>query len=131
MTFAHRRAPGITRFGKELNHPDYDYVKLKPRTFAALEEGRWVGLKLVSFAPAGSSDRVVNRLYVDASPFDAEGRPRNDFVLFSEYIDRAGVSTGYYDTLASWGGFQTTLRVDGADYIDVAILSVREIAVGE
>lgn len=131
MTFADRRGPGVARFGKELNHPDYDYVKLKPRTFAALEDGRWVGLKLVSFTPQGSSDRVVNRLYVDAQPFLADGRPRNDFVLFSEYIDRAGVSTGKYETLASWGGFQTTLRVDGVDFVDVAILSVREIAAPE
>ncbi len=131
MTFAHRRAPGVTRFGKELNHPDHDYVKLKPRTFAALEDGRWVGLKLVSFAPQGRTDRVVNRLYVDARPFLEDGRPRNDFVLFSEYIDRAGVSTGMYDTLASWGGFQTTLRADGVDVLDVAILSVREIAAPE
>jgi hypothetical protein len=36
-----------------------------------------------------------------------------------------------YDTLASWGGFQTTLRADGVDVLDVAILSVREIAAPE
>ena len=131
MTFGHRQSAGVARFGKELNHPDYDYVLLQPRTFAALEEGRWVGLKLVSFASTASPGSVVNRLYVDAQPFTDSGRPRNEFTLFSEYVDRAGVSTGFYDTLVSWGGFQTTLRVDGVDVLDVAILSAREISVKE
>ena len=131
MTFADRRGPGVARFGKELNHPDYDYVKLPARTLDALEDGRWVGLKLVSFAPPSTTDRVVNRLYVDADPFLADGRPRNGFVLFSEYVDRADLSTGEYTTLVSWGGFQTTLRVDGVHVLDVAILSVREIEASE
>jgi hypothetical protein len=127
LTFAPKGGRGVSRFGKELNHPDYDYVPLRLRHDAALEEGRWVGLKLVSFDEPGNPDRVVNRLYVDDEPFLPDGTPRNRFALLSEYVDRAGEDTGLYDTLVNWGGFQTTLRVDGVDQVDVAILSVREI----
>nr|WP_315463446.1 hypothetical protein [uncultured Rhodoferax sp.] len=34
----------------------------------------------------------------------------------------------HYDTLADWGGWQTTLRMDGYRSIDFALPSVREIA---
>jgi hypothetical protein len=127
LTFAPRGARALSRFGKELNHPDYDYVTLPLQADAALEEDRWVGLKLVSFEDRSSPERVVNRLYVDDRPFLPDGRPRNGFVLLSEYVDRAGQKTGFYSTLVNWGGYQTTLRVDGVDELDVAILSVREI----
>jgi hypothetical protein len=127
LTFAPRGARAVTRFGKELHHPDYDYVPLEPRFSASLEEGRWVGLKLVSYFVPGAPASVMNRLYVDTAPFDGEGRPRNDWRLFSEYLDVEGKSTGRYDKLADWGGVQATVRSDGLAQLDVAILSAREI----
>jgi len=127
LTFAPHGSRGVTRFGKELHHPDYDYVPLEPRFAAALEEGRWVGLKLVSYSVPGLPKSVMNRLYVDPAPFDGEGRPQNGWQLFSEYLDVEGKSTGRYDKLVDWGGPQTTLRSDGMAELDVAILSVREI----
>ena len=128
MTFASRYAPGVSRFGKELNHPDYDYVKLPVRMHAtSLLEGRWVGLKLVSFRDPDDAARVINRLYVDDAPFAADGTLHNGFQLLSEYIDSPTHSTGQYDTVVSWSGPLSTLRVDGVDVLDVAILSVRAI----
>lgn len=127
MTFAPAHAPAVTRFGKELSHPDYDYVKLEPRFDAALAEGAWFGLKLVSYQDPQDRARVVNQLYVDAQPFDAVGRPRNEFRLFSEFVDVEGVSTGHYSKLVDWGGFQNTVRTDGMSQLDFAIVSVREI----
>ena len=56
-----------------------------------------------------------------------DGTPRNDFRLLTEYIDRAGVNTGRYDTLVNWRGVITTLRVDGVDSVDIALLSARPI----
>jgi hypothetical protein len=128
MTFATAAAPGVSRFGKELDHPLYDYVNLPLRFGTELSEGRWFGLKLVSYADPARPDRVVNRLYVDDDPFAPDGTPRNAFRLLTEYIDRAGVSTGRYDTLVNWRGVVTTLRVDGVDSLDVALLSARPIA---
>jgi hypothetical protein len=128
MTFASRYAPGVSRFGKELNHPDYDYIKLPLRLHdTALLDGHWVGLKLVSFQDPDDASRVINRLYVDDAPFAADGTLHNDFQLLSEYIDSPSHSTGQYDTVVSWGGPLNTLRVDGVDVLDVAILSVRAI----
>lgn len=127
MTFATASAPGISRFGKELDHPLYDYVNLPLRFSTELSEGRWFGLKLVSYADPERPDRVVNRLYVDADPFLPDGTPRNAFRLLTEYIDRAGVNTGRYATLVNWRGVITTLRIDGVDSLDVTLLSARPI----
>lgn len=128
MTFATRAAPGVSRFGKELEHPEYDYVNLPPRLGVALSEGRWFGLKLVSYVDPARADRVYNQLFVDADPILPDGSLRNDYRLLSEYVDRAGVSTGRYDTMVSWRGYQSTLRIDGVDTLDVARLSARAIA---
>jgi hypothetical protein len=127
MTFATRAAPGVSRFGKELDHPQYDYVNLPPRLAAELSEGRWFGLKLVSYLDSARGDRIYNQLFVDVDPILPDGSLRNDYRLLAEYVDRAGVSTGRYDTMVSWKGYQTTLRIDGVDTLDVARLSVRAI----
>jgi hypothetical protein len=127
MTFATTRASGVSRFGKELNHPEYDYVNLPLRFSTELQPDRWFGLKLVTYADPTRADRVINRLYVDTDPFATDGSPRNAFRLLTEYVDRAGVSTGLYDTLVDWRGYVTTLRIDGVESIDVAMLSARAI----
>ncbi|WP_396224462.1 hypothetical protein [Gemmatimonas sp.] len=129
MTLAPANAPGgATRFGKELVHPDYDYVRLAPRFNATLVENQWVGIKMVSWNDPADSTRVINRLYLDTDPFDrGAGTPRNNWRLFSEYIDLPGKSTGRYNTAVTWGGWQTSVRTDGYRSIDFTLLSVREI----
>jgi hypothetical protein len=128
MTFQAATTTAVARFGKELAHPEYDYVPLAPRFPAALTDGRWVALKLTSTAAPGDPTRVVNRLFVDDDPWDAAGHPRNRWRLFSEYTDTAGLSTGrYYTTLVDWGGWQTTIRTDGIATLDFAIVSAREV----
>ncbi|WP_353268682.1 hypothetical protein [Gemmatimonas sp.] len=129
ITVAPATAPGgPTRFGKELVHPDYDYVRLTPRFDASLVENQWLGIKMVSWNDPTDSTRVVNRLYLDTDPFErASGRPRNGWRLYSEYIDVAGKSSGRYNTVVNWGGWQTTMRLDGYRSVDFALLSAREI----
>jgi hypothetical protein len=127
MTFAPAGAPAVTRFGKELRHPDYDYIKLTPLFDTALMEDAWFALKLVSYQDPRDRARVINQLYVDPRPFDAGGRPRNDFRLLSVFEDVEGVSTGHYSKLVDWGGSRNTVRSDGIAQLDFAIVSVREI----
>jgi len=127
MTFATADAPGVSRFGKELNHPEYDFVNLPLRYPAELVAERWYGLKLVTFVEPQRADRVVYRLYIDDDPFLPDGSPRNQFRLLTEYVDRSGTSTGLYDTLVDWRGVVTTLRIDGVESLDVARLSARGI----
>ena len=127
MTFQAATMGATTRFGKELAHPLYDYVRLTPKLPAALVENRWFGLKVVSTARPQQPSPVVNRLYVDDEPWDAAGRPRNHWRLLSEYVDVEGASTGRYTKLVDWGAWQTTLRTDGIRTLDFAILSAREV----
>lgn len=127
MTFAPATHPSITRFGKELSHPIYDYVKLKPEFDASLQSNVWTGLKLLSWTNPANPQQVINQLYLDNAPFDATGKPSNRWRLFSQYVDEAGKNTGHYAQLADWGGWQTTLRVDGYRSVDLAWPSVREI----
>jgi hypothetical protein len=109
---------------RELNHPHYDHVELAPRFPFRLQEGRWLAVKVVSYLVEGGTR---NLLYLDGDPFDAEGRPRNGFRLYTEWDDRDGVPTGQYDQAATWGGWVNTFRVDGWQQVDLAILSAREI----
>ncbi|MGZ8445548.1 MAG: hypothetical protein ACXWXZ_19305 [Candidatus Binatia bacterium] len=128
MTFQAASTGTVARFGKELIHPIYDYVKLPPSFAAALVDNQWFGLKLLSYAMPGDSTRVVNRLYLDVEPFERQsGKPRNRWQLFAEYIDSAGLSTGRYSKLADWGGWQTTLRTDGVGSLDFTMIGLREI----
>jgi hypothetical protein len=128
ITYSPRSHGSITRFAKELTHPEYDYVVLTPAFSAALKENTWVGLKLVSWNDPNDAAQVIYRLYVDVDPFESDtGNPKNNWRLFSEYVDKEGKSTGQYSKLVDWGGCQTTVRVDGFKDIDFALLSLREI----
>ncbi|MDP3655173.1 MAG: hypothetical protein Q8R67_26235 [Rhodoferax sp.] len=127
MTFGPASNPRPARFGKELTHPVYDYVTLQPQLDATLPENRWVGLKLLSWTAPHSPAQVINQLHIDTAPFDANGHPANHWRLYSAYTDVQGKSTGHYTQLADWGGWQTTLRMDGYQSMDFALPSVREV----
>lgn len=126
MTFAPSLRKTISRFGKELTHPIYDYVNLVSHVSGGLEEGRWVGLKLISWQDASDADRVTNQLFIDTGGLDGAGKPSNQWQLLSEYVDVEGKSTGHYKKMVNWRGWQTTLRVDGYRTVDFAYPSLRE-----
>ncbi len=109
---------------RELDHPTYDHVALAPLFDYQLEEGRWLGVKVVSYLVDGGTR---NLLFLDTDPFDPDGTPRNQFRLFTEWYDRDGESTGHYDRAATWAGWETTFRVDGWQRVDFAYPSAREI----
>lgn len=115
---------GAPRAARELHHPNYDYVKLAPKFPYQLQAGKWVGVKIVSYLVPGGAK---NQLYLDTNPFDTSGKPRNDFKLYTEWMDKNGQSTGRYKQAATWAGWVTTFRVDGWNRVDFAHLSAREI----
>jgi hypothetical protein len=127
MLFAGPKASSIARFGKELHHPDYDYVKLTPTSPQSLTDNTWYGLKLVSYQRAGEATQVHYELWIDFTPFDATGKPKNTWAKFSEYLDVEGKDTGDYTKLADWGGMITTFRTDGWHDLDFTLISLREI----
>ncbi len=97
-----------------------------PRPPRRLHEGQWLGVKVVSFLVEGGRG-TRNLLYLDTEPFGADGRPRNNFRLFSDWTDRDGEKTGLYENAAIWAGWETTFRVDGWHNVDFTHLSVREV----
>jgi hypothetical protein len=109
---------------RELDHPTYDHLALTPYFDYQLEEGRWLGVKVVSYLVEGGTR---NLLFLDTDPFDPSGTPRNQFRLFTEWFDRDGESTGHYDRAATWAGWETTFRVDGWRRVDFTYPSAREI----
>lgn len=108
---------------REYTHPNYDYVYLTPKFSYAFSEGRWLGTKVLSWNVTGGT---MNRLYLDTDPFDAQGKPRNNFRLYLEWNDR-NTDTGRYTVAATWGGWQTSMRIDGWRNTDFTLLSAREI----
>ena len=127
MLLAGPATTSIARFGKELHHPDYDYVKLTPTSPTSLTDATWYGLKLVSYQRAGEATQVHYELWIDRTPFDAAGKPNNTWEKYSEYLDVEGKDTGLYTKLADWGGMITTFRTDGWHDLDFTLISVREI----
>ncbi len=127
MLFAGKATSSVTRFGKELIHPLYDYVKLTPTIDTSLVDNIWVGLKLVSLTV--DKTKIRYELWIDRDPWDAAtGLPKNGWAKLSEYVDTAGTSTGkHYSVLADWGGFLTTVRTDGLRDVDFTKYSVREV----
>jgi hypothetical protein len=125
ITFAPADRKQTSRFGKELTHPVYDYVPLVSRRTQGLEEGLWLGAKVMSWR---GGQGVVTQLWIARNPF-AHGIPRSvDWELHSEYLDAPGARTGHYDQMVDWGGWQTTFRVDGFEVVDFRWPSLTALA---
>ncbi|MDO8572733.1 MAG: hypothetical protein Q7S11_03120 [bacterium] len=111
---------------KELDHPDYDFLTINRKFDYAIQENKWLAVKVVSFLEE-QQKRTRNFLYLDTNPYNEDGSPRNDFHLYTEWNDIEGVSTGQYVKAALWAGWETTFRVDGWKSLDIAHFSIREV----
>lgn len=110
---------------REYNHPQYDYI-FPPRKFVYNYPGNaWLGMKCTSYLVNGGT-QCLNRLYLDTSPYNADGSLRNDWQLYLEYLD-TNTDTGLYTVPALWSGWQNFIRMDGWQYLDFTIYSAREI----
>ena len=118
------------RWAKELSHPVYEYKNLNPLFEFFVEEGKWFGMKTTSWNNKDNDTKAItttNRCYIDPDPFNPDGTLRNDYRLYSEYIDN-GDGKIYPGVAANWaGGVPATIRVDGFEYIDFYTCNAREI----
>jgi hypothetical protein len=113
------------RWAKELSHPIYEYQELRPFFEFFVEDGRWFGMKTTSWNNLDKT--TTNRCYIDPDPFGSDGTLRNNYRLYSEYIDK-GNGNKYPKIIANWaGGVPTTIRVDGFESIDFYACSAIEI----
>lgn len=90
------------RFAKEPRHPDYDYKVVTPEFDFKMKDGVWFGMKLVSYNVPGKSGEVQHVLYIDTTPFDSS-------------------------KAVTWGGCQNSIRTDGMNELDFALIGVRDI----
>ncbi len=111
---------------RELDHPNYDFVHVASRFPYTLQPNQWLAVKMVSYVMPDKT-RTRNLLYLDIAPFTAEGKPANNFRLYTEWYDVNGASTGRYTQAALWAGWVNTFRVDGWRTLDFATLAAREI----
>jgi hypothetical protein len=71
---------------------------------------------------------VINRCYIDSEPFLSDGSLRNNYRLYSEWIDHGNGEK--YKEVVNWaGGVPITVRIDGWDSVDFYALNAREIIV--
>ena len=116
------------RWAKELSHPLYEYQNLEPFFEFFVEEGKWFGMKTTSWNNKNNNTiTTTNRCYIDPDPFNPDGTLRNDYRLYSEYIDK-GNGNKYPGIVVNWaGGVPSTIRVDGFENIDFYACNAREI----
>jgi hypothetical protein len=120
------------RWAKELSHPLYEYQDLTPFFEFYVEEGKWFGIKTISWNNNDSKDNTTttttNRCYIDPDPFNSDdGILRNNYRLYSEYVDK-GNGNKYPKVVVNWaGGVPTTIRVDGFENVDFYACNASEI----
>ena len=118
------------RWAKELSHPLYEYQDLKAFFEFFVEEGKWFGMKTTSWNnnKDNTTTTTTNRCYIDPDPFNSDdGTLRNNYRLYSEYVDK-GNGTKYPEIIVNWaGGVPTTIRVDGFENVDFYACNAREI----
>ena len=91
---------------------------LRARHGDAIRQGKWIGDKITSVRqPDGS---VKNTQYIDLDPFDADGKPKNNWVKVFEYVDSGS-------TVVSWSGRVSTWRIDEANNVYGKFMSVRSV----
>lgn len=116
----------------EYNHPDYlndeDGTK-KLQANNDTQIGKWFGRKTIVWTNSNGKS-VTARDYVDLDPFNANGKPKNNWKPLQEKIfttaDKKTQDGRNYNVPPLWGGMFTS-RVDGFQIVDYAIVSIREI----
>jgi hypothetical protein len=135
MAVSHKSTGHTARRAKELTHPIYEYEELSPKFEFFTQENVWFAMKVTSWNNNNNNDddddddlkgTVTNRCYIDSEPFLPDGRLRNGYRLYSEWIDHGNGKK--YKEIVNWaGGVPITVRIDGWDSVDLYALSAREI----
>lgn len=107
----------------EYNHPSYVFETVTEYSPNLSAVNKWIGRKTICYT---SSVGLVHAIdYVDWHPFDSLGKPLNNWTKLM-YQSFPGTSTNGYSKVPTWGGM-FTFRQDGYEFVDIAIISIREI----
>jgi hypothetical protein len=128
MSVSHISTGHTARRAKELTHPIYEYEELSPKFEFFTQDNVWFGMKVTSWNNNKKDCNVINRCYIDSEPFSSDGSLRNNYRLYSEWIDHGNGEK--YKEVVNWaGGVPITIRIDGWDSVDFYALNAREIIV--
>ena len=116
----------------EYDHPDYlndgDGTK-KLQANNDTQIGKWFGRKTIVWTNSDSKS-VTARDYIDLDPFNANGKPKNNWKPLQEKafttVSKITHDGRKYNVPPLWGGMFTS-RVDGFQIVDYLIISIREI----
>jgi hypothetical protein len=116
----------------EYDHRDYlndgDGTK-KLKADNDTEIAKWFGRKTIVWTNIDGKS-VTARDYIDLDPFDANGKPKNNWEPLQEKtyttVNKKTEDGKKYNVPPIWGGMFTS-RVDGFQIVDYAIVSIREI----
>ena len=108
-------------------HFPYNPVKGVKEYFSGdyLQDGKIVGLKGVRMVRTAT--RIEFYLYVSLNPFDASGKPANDWRLKGMWVDTGNSGGAYNGFPCNWRSQVDKLRVDGYTDVSIACMSIREI----
>ena len=108
-------------YALEYNHPNYHYNPTTKKSSNLSVANKWIGRKTIAWN--AKDGKVHLEDWIDWNPFDLSGKPVNNWTLLQTQII-SGDST--YNKVPLWGG-ASTYRQDGYTYVDIAIISIREI----
>lgn len=108
---------------KELFHPTTPRTQVNRLVTHGPLEDKWVGVKAIVYNLPGD-EAAVSEAWIDTDPFDAAGKPKNQWKKVYEYVDEA---PGFGGRPVTWGGKTETWRIDAVETIDFKLLSVHEI----
>lgn len=107
----------------EYSHPNYSFESVTTNSPNKSKANTWIGRKTAVWT--GKDGKVHSEDWIDWTPFDSNGKPANNWTkLMSKTF--GGTSSNSYSKVPDWGGM-STIRIDGYQYIDISILSIREI----
>lgn len=110
-----------TESALEYNHPSYHFSSITPLIPNTAKAGIWIGRKTIVWN--GKDGKVHTEDWIDFNPFTSTGAPANNW---KKFFTQTFVGDSTYNKVPLWGGMMT-FRQDGYEYVDVAIISVREI----
>ena len=106
---------------KEYDHPHYVFANTTKVSNNQSKSDKWMGRKTIVWNKTDGT--VYAEDWVDWHPFNANGKPRNHWIKLQSQTYKA---SGNYNKAPTWGGMFTS-RTDGHNFVDVSIVSLREI----
>jgi hypothetical protein len=110
------------------NYAHFPYIAtpitIVNKNFVKMQPGKWLGSKAVRKVADDRKSEIVE-LWQDPDPFDANGKPKNNWIKIAEIHDNG--TSQYGNQACVWKSHKDVFRVDGYTSFDFCLASDREI----